>query len=57
MEEKDNPSFWVPCPLCGRKTRTKVYANTVLVNSPLYCPKCKKEIPINVINRKMVVSK
>ncbi len=56
MEEKDNPSFWIPCPLCGRKTRTKVYADTVLVRFPLYCLKCKKEIPINVINLKMVVS-
>ncbi|MGM9601342.1 MAG: cysteine-rich KTR domain-containing protein [Faecousia sp.] len=31
-------------PLCGRKTRTKVYANSVLVRFPLYCLKCKKEI-------------
>jgi len=55
LEEKDNPSFWIPCPLCGRKTHTKVYADTVLVRFPLYCLKCKKEIPINVINLKMVV--
>lgn len=57
LEGKENPSFWIPCPLCGRKTRTKVYANTALVKFPLYCMKCKKEIPIDVINLKMVVSK
>lgn len=32
-----------------RKTRTKVYDDTVLVKFPLYCPKCKKEIKIDVI--------
>ena len=29
--------------LNGSKTRTKVYEETVLLNFPLYCPKCKKE--------------
>lgn len=57
MVRKEAPSFWIPCSLCGRKTHTKVYANTVLVSFPLYCLKCKKEIPIDVISLKMVVSK
>ena len=39
------------------KTRTKVYDDTVLVKFPLYCPKCKKEIKIDVIQLKMVLSK
>jgi len=43
MTMKDNDSRWVPCPICGNRSRTKVYADTVLVNFPLYCPKCKKE--------------
>ena len=45
------------CPICGGKTRTKVYDDTVLVKFPLYCPKCKKEIKIDVIQLKMVLSK
>ena len=38
---------WVLCPICGNKTRTKIRANTVLENFPLFCPKCKKETLIN----------
>ena len=33
------------------------YDDTVLVKFPLYCPKCKKEIKIDVIQLKMVLSK
>lgn len=47
---------WVSCPLCGRKTHTKVYQDTVLVRFPLYCPKCKKETLIDIAKLKMVVS-
>ena len=47
---------WVPCPLCGRKTHTKVYEDTILVHFPLYCLKCKKETLIDVAKLKMVVS-
>jgi len=53
MEKK---SLWIHCPTCGGKTRTKVYEDTVLVNFPLYCPKCKKEVCINVAKLRMVVS-
>lgn len=34
---------WALCPHCNCKTRTKVKADTILANYPLYCPKCKKE--------------
>ena len=45
----DHPrSQWVLCPVCGGKTRVKVYADTLLVHFPLFCPKCKKETLINV---------
>lgn len=57
MAIKDNDSHWVPCPICGNRSRTKVYADTVLVNFPLYCPKCKKETKIDVVQLKMVKSK
>lgn len=57
MNNTQNYSRWVCCPICGGKTRTKVYEDTVLVRFPLYCPKCKKEIRINVVQFKMVMSK
>lgn len=56
MNGKQNTSLWVRCPLCDNKTRTKVYRDTVLLNFPLYCPKCKKEIRINIVKLKMVLS-
>ncbi len=52
-----NNSLWIRCPLCGNKTRTKVYEETVLVNFPLFCPKCKKEFLIDVAKFKMILSK
>ena len=57
MAENRDDSLWVRCPACCGKTRTKVYADTVLVRFPLFCPKCKKEIKIDVVKLKMVVSK
>ena len=57
MKDNRNDSLWVRCPICDGKTRTKVYADTVLVKFPLFCPKCKKEILIEVVQLKMVVSK
>lgn len=57
MEKKHiNSSLWIRCPICDGKTRTKVYSDTVLLNFPLYCPKCKKEIQINVVQLKMTLS-
>ena len=57
MDINQNDSLWIRCPICGGKTRTKVYADTVLVKFPLFCPKCKKEIIIDVVQLKMVISK
>lgn len=57
MEQTERPSLWIPCPICNSKTRTRVYEDSVLVNFPLYCPKCKEETPINVVKLKMTVSK
>lgn len=50
-------SKWIHCPICDGKTRTKVYEDTVLIKFPLFCPKCKKEIKIDVVKLKMVISK
>ena len=49
--------LWVRCPQCKSKTRVKVYADTVLLNFPLYCPKCKQETMVNIAKLKMVISK
>lgn len=57
MNECLTESLWIHCPHCHGKTRTKVYATTVLVKFPLFCPKCKKESLIDVVQLKMVVSK
>ena len=46
---------WIHCPICGNKTRTKVKEDTIILNFPLFCPKCKREIIIDVVKLKMVV--
>ena len=48
---------WVKCPVCGNKTRNKVREDTVLKQFPLFCPKCKKETNIDVVQLKMLPSK
>ena len=40
---------WILCPVCGSKTRDRLREDTVLINYPLYCPKCKQE---NLIDAK-----
>ena len=42
-----NKSF-ILCPICGNKTRVKIWGGTILKNFILYCPKCKKETLIDV---------
>lgn len=56
VNNKESDSHWICCPICGSKTRTKVYADTVLVKFPLYCPKCRKEIRVTVVQLKMILS-
>ena len=56
MRKTNQDSLWIRCPTRNNKTRTKVYEDTVLLNFPLFCPKCKKEYVINVVQLKMQVS-
>ena len=56
MDEIKEDSLWIDCPVCGGKTRTKVCKETVLVKFPLYCPKCKKEVLIDVVQLKIGAS-
>lgn len=55
MVNAEPTSTWIHCPICTRKTRTKINMDTVLINYPLYCPKCKHECIINVVQQRMIV--
>ena len=48
---------WILCPACGHKTRNKIKEDTVLINFPLFCPKCKQESLIEVKNSRIAVIK
>ena len=48
---------WVLCPVCGNKTRIKIRENTVLLNFPLFCPKCRQEQLINVQQLEVTIIK
>ncbi|MEY8576243.1 cysteine-rich KTR domain-containing protein [Oscillospiraceae bacterium 21-37] len=51
------PEKWIRCPVCGNKTHGKMREDTVLLNFPLYCPKCKQETLIEVQQQKITVIK
>jgi uncharacterized protein YbaR (Trm112 family) len=53
MEESE----WLLCPICKSKTRIKIRKDTILINYPLFCPKCKQERLINVKQLHMSVIK
>lgn len=46
---------WILCPICAGKTRAKIREDTVLINYPLFCPKCGKETLIRVKNKQIEV--
>ncbi len=54
--EQEKTSLWLPCPKCGARSKIKIYEDTVLLNFPLYCTKCKEETKLGVIKFKIVVS-
>ena len=39
--------YWLYCPVGNNKTRTQVREDSILINFPHYCPKCKQETLIN----------
>ena len=53
---EDNSAYWLCCPICGKKTKSRIYKDTVLLKYPLYCTKCRREIIINVVKLKTVIS-
>lgn len=48
---------WIICPVCGGKTRNQIREDTVLINYPLFCPKCKHITLIDVKNLKITFVK
>ena len=54
--EVQRESLWLPCPKCRARSKIKIYEDTVLLNFPLYCNKCKQETKLGVIKFKIVVS-
>lgn len=48
---------WILCPVCGNKTRLQIREDTELKNFPLYCPKCRQEMLIEVRKFRIVVIK
>ena len=46
---------WILCPVCGSKTRSRIREDTILINYPLYCPKCRQERLIEVKNLHVTV--
>ena len=47
-DEKIMTQKWILCPVCGSKTRDRLREDTVLINYPLFCPKCKNVSLIKV---------
>ena len=52
-----NKTEWIRCPVCGSKTRNQIREDTVLLNFPLYCPKCKQESLIEARNLNITIIK
>ncbi|WP_302761627.1 cysteine-rich KTR domain-containing protein [Christensenella hongkongensis] len=50
-----NEGTWVLCPICESKTRIKARYDTVLERFPLFCPKCRRSVLINLKNLKTTV--
>ena len=55
--DQDENRQWLLCPICKNKTRTVLREDTILQNFPLFCPKCKQEIVVNVKNNTVTVIK
>ncbi len=51
-----NASYWIFCPICGMKTKAKYNDDTVLLHFPLYCPKCRRETRVDLIDQKVYIS-
>ena len=57
MDDLPTKREWIICPICGSKTRSQIREDTVLLNFPLYCPKCRQESLIEVKNLNITIIK
>ena len=57
MKTEEKKPYWLPCPICKKKTDVKIHEDTTLLYFPLQCPHCKQETLIHVVQLKMVISK
>ena len=57
MNKYEKEFRWIHCPICGGKTRVQIRADTILQNFPLFCPKCRQELLVNVENLNMTIVK
>ena len=48
-------SGFIICPICKGKTRPKATKETYLKNFPLFCPKCKRQSIIDLIEGEVTV--
>ena len=55
--DKSTNELWLKCPYCKRKTRTKVLENTLLLHYPLFCPWCRTEYIVSLVERGMTVER
>lgn len=56
MLHKLNDVNWIICPICGQKTRLKYNNDTIILRFPLFCPNCKQETIIDLIDKKIYLS-
>ena len=49
MVDEMKKEHWIVCPFCQSNTHIKIYEDTVLLNFPVYCDSCQKELIINVV--------
>ena len=50
-----NSENWIYCPVCKNKTRLQIREDTELKNFPLFCPKCRQEILIEITKFRITV--
>ena len=48
---------WVTCPVCGRKTKYRIRADTEAKRFPLWCSICKNESVVDITQGKIKLLK
>lgn len=48
--------FWHECPACGNPKMLKYREDTILINFPGYCKRCKKESIIKIEPKRRIVN-